>query len=83
MEFTIALPERLSFNRNWKVILKSLFILNKILHLNDCYVKYFYYNWQKHQTMKLKELIMSSKPHSSIKNFLKQFNYVVNTLYEI
>ena len=39
MEFTIELPERLSFNRNWQVTLKSLFIPNKNLHLNDCYVK--------------------------------------------
>ena len=43
MEFTIELPERLSFNRNWQVTLKSLFIPNMILHLNDCYVKYFHH----------------------------------------
>jgi len=69
MEFTIELPERLSFNRNWQVTLKSLFISNKILYLNDCYVRYFYYNWSKHEGFNLKELIMSSKPHSTIESF--------------
>ena len=82
MEFTIEIPERLSFNRNWQVTLKSLFIPNKILHLNDCYVKYFYYNWSKHQEFNLKDLIMRSKPHSTIDNFLKQFNIVLD-IYKI
>ena len=82
MEFTIELPERLSFNRNWQVTLKSLFISNKILYLNDCYVRYFYYNWSKHEGFNLKELIMSSKPHSTIESFLKQFNIVLD-IYKI
>ena len=37
-DFTIELPERLKFNRNWTVSAKSLFLSNKIHNIEDCYV---------------------------------------------
>ena len=36
-DFTIELPERLNFNRNWTVSAKSLFLSNKIHNIEDCY----------------------------------------------
>lgn len=77
MEFTIELPERLSFNRNWQVTLKSLFIPNKILHLDDCYVKYYYSKWSKFRTLRRNALKISSRSHSTIESFLKHFNMVL------
>ena len=77
MEFTIELPERLSFNRNWQVTMKSLFIPNKILHLDDCYVKYYYSKWSKFRSLRRNALKISSKSHSTIESFLKQFNTVL------
>ena len=47
MEFTIDLPERLEFRRNWNVVLKSLFIPNKFVNGDGIYIKYYYYNWKK------------------------------------
>ena len=38
MEFTIDLPERLEFRRNWNVVLKSLFIPNKFVNADGIYV---------------------------------------------
>ena len=77
MEFTIELPERLSFNRDWQVTLKSLFIPNKILHLDDCYIKYFYSNWKMQKSLNLKALKITSRPHSTIESFMQHFNRVL------
>ena len=38
--FTIELPERLSFSRDWQVTLKSLFLPNNIHNVPDCYLMY-------------------------------------------
>ena len=76
-EFTIELPERLSFNRDWQVTLKSLFIPNKIIHLDDCYVKYYYYKWSMHQDFNLHRFKIIPRSHSTIESFMKQFNIVL------
>ena len=81
-EFTIDLPERLSFNRHWQVTLKSLFIPNKILHLDGCYVKYYYYNWSMFDSLKRNNLSVETLHHSTIESFLGQFNRVLE-LYKI
>ena len=47
MDFTIKLPERLEFRRNWNVVLKSLFLSNKFVNGNDIYIKYYNPNWGK------------------------------------
>ena len=41
MDFTIKLPERLEFNRNWLVSLKALFIANKFynIYAESCWIK--------------------------------------------
>ena len=39
--FTIDLPERLSFRRNWHVTLKSLFIPDSIQNVPECFITYF------------------------------------------
>ena len=39
--FTIDLPERLSFRRNWHVTLKSLFIPDSIQNVPECFLIYF------------------------------------------
>ena len=82
MEFTIDLPERLSFNRHWQVTLKSLFIPNKILHLDDCYIKYYYYNWSMFGSLENRILSVGTNHHSTIDSFLHQFNRVLE-LYQI
>lgn len=45
MEFTIDLPERMSFNKRWNVTLKSLFIPNTLYNICDdlFYIKYIQY----------------------------------------
>ena len=45
MEFTIDLPERMSFNKKWNVTLKSLFIPNTLYNIYDdlFYIKYHKY----------------------------------------
>ena len=45
MEFTIGLPERVSFNKRWNVTLKSLFIPNTLYNICDdlFYIKYIQY----------------------------------------
>ena len=82
MEFTIDLPERLSFNRHWQVTLKSLFIPNKILHLDDCYIRYYYYNWTEYSDLGGYILKMTSLHHTTIETFVHQFNRVLK-LYKI
>ena len=47
MEFTIDLPQRMSFRTDWHVALKSLFIPNKFINITDVYFKYYHYNWKK------------------------------------
>ena len=47
MDFTIKLPERLEFRRNWNIVLKSLFLSNKFINGNDIYVRYYNRNWSK------------------------------------
>ena len=47
MDFTIKLPERLEFRRNWNVVLKSLFLSNKFINGNDIYIRYYNRNWGK------------------------------------
>ena len=69
MEFTIDLPERLSFNRHWQVTLKSLFIPNKILHLDDCYIRYYYYNWTGYSDLGGYILKITSLHHTTIETF--------------
>ena len=39
--FTIDLPERLSFRRNWHVTLKSLFIPDSIQNVPECFLIYY------------------------------------------
>ena len=39
--FTIDLPERLSFRRNWHVTLKSLFLPNNIQNVPECFMFYW------------------------------------------
>ena len=73
-EFTIELPERMSFRRNWSVTLKSLFIPNKINYVDGCYLKYFYYNWSLFDEKKNAVLKLVPKHCSSIEEFLDQFN---------
>ena len=41
MNFTIDLPERLSFRRDWHVTLKSLFIPDSIQNVPECFLIYF------------------------------------------
>ena len=82
MEFTIDLPERLSFNRHWQVTLKSLFIPNKILHLDGCLIRYNYYNWAKFEQLANWELKMRSLYHPTIESFVHLFNAVLQ-LYKI
>ena len=36
--FTIELPERLTFNRDWQVTLKSLFLPNNIQNVSNCWM---------------------------------------------
>ena len=47
MEFTIKLPERLEFRKNWNVVLKSLFLSNKFINGKDIYIRYYNRNWGK------------------------------------
>ena len=41
MDFTIKLPERLEFRRNWNVVLKSLFLPNNIQNVPECFMFYW------------------------------------------
>ena len=41
MDFTIKLPERLVFRRNWNVVLKSLFLPNNIQNVPECFMFYW------------------------------------------
>ena len=81
-EFTIELPERMDFRRNWQVALKSLFIPSKFINLDGCYIKYFYYNWTKFDLWANAELKLLPQHHSTIESFLEQFNRVLK-IYEI
>ena len=82
MEFTIDLPERMGFRRNWHVALKSLFIPNKFVTFDDCYVKYYYYNWSLFDAMKLSILTLHLRHHSTIESLLDHFNRVLE-IYKI
>ena len=64
-EFTIELPERLSFNRHWQVTLKSLFLPNKIHNVQKCW---FTYSVFKKDEGALKHV-------SNKKIYLKEGNY--------
>ena len=81
-EFTIELPERMDFRRNWHVALKSLFIPGKFINLDNCYVKYYYYNWSMFDSLKRNILSVAALHHSTIESFLSQFNRVLE-LYQI
>ena len=61
MGFTIDLPERMDFRRNWHVALKSLFIPNKFVTFDDCYVKYYYYNWSLFESNEAQHIDSPSK----------------------
>ena len=76
-EFTIELPERMDFRRNWQVALKSLFIPSKFINLDGCYVRYYYYNWTKFDYWANKILSLKSNHHSTIESFLHQFNLLL------
>ena len=41
MDFTIKLPERLEFRRDWNVVLKSLFLPNNIQNVPECFMFYW------------------------------------------
>ena len=64
-EFTIELPERLSFNRHWQVTLKSLFLPNKIYNIQKCW---FTFSIFKMVDGKMKNM-------SNQKVYLKEGNY--------
>ena len=64
MEITIDLPESMDFRRNWHVALKSLFIPNKFVTFDDCYVKYCYYNWPLFDAKKYSILTLHPRHHS-------------------
>ena len=81
-EFTIELPERMDFRRNWQVALKSLFIPSKFINLDGCYVRYYYYNWYNFDIWANAELKILPKHHSTIESFLEQFNIVLQ-IYKI
>ena len=82
MEFTIDLPERMDFRRNWHVALKSLFIPNKFVTFDDCYVKYYYYNWSLFDAKKHSRLTLHPRHHSTIESLLDHFNRVLE-IYKI
>ena len=72
MEFTIDLPERMDFRRNWHVALKSLFIPNKFVTFDDCYVKYYYYNWPLFDAIKLSILTRTKQNNTCESYFINQ-----------
>lgn len=76
-EFTIELPERMDFRRNWHVALKSLFIPSKFLNLEGCYVRYYYSNWKYFDTRANDKFILTPNHHSTIESFLNQFNLLL------
>ena len=82
MEFTFDLPERMDFKRNWHVALKSLLIPTKFINVDDCYVKYFYYNWALFDDFQRNIVTITSSHHSSIESVLQQFNRVLE-IFEI
>ena len=75
-EFTIELPERMDFRKNWHVALKSLFIPSKFINLDGCYIKYYYYKWSKFDSLVGYILKIKSLHHATIESFLQQFNTV-------
>ena len=73
MEFTIDLPQRMSFRTDWHVALKSLFIPNKFINGVGVYVKYYHYNWKKFY---LANVILKHIPFhmNTIEDCLEKFN---------
>ena len=75
-EFTIDLPQRMNFRKDWHVALKSLFIPNKFTNGVGVYVKYYHYNWKKFHLANgiLKHLPFHS---NTIEDCLKKFNMLL------
>jgi hypothetical protein len=76
-EFTVELPERMDFRRNWHVALKSLFIPNKFANVDDCYISYFYYNWSLFNDKQDTVLKLLPKHCSTIESVLHQLNFTL------
>ena len=74
MEFTIDLPERMNFRRNWHVSLKSLFLPNKLYNVHNCYFKFFYYNWKYFDEKKDSMFSIMPGHYSSLEDLIKTFN---------
>ena len=81
MEFTIDLPERLEFRRNWNVVLKSLFIPNKFVNGDGIYFEYYHYNWKKfHPTNGKRKLLPCHI--NTIDDCLEKFNLLLR-IYQV
>ena len=74
--FTIDLPQRMDFRKDWQVALKSLFIPNKFTNGIGVYVKYYHYNWGKFHLAN--EILKHLPFHSNtIEDCLKKFNMLL------
>ena len=62
--------------------LHPLFIPNKFVTFDDCYVKYYYYNWSLFDAKKHSRLTLHPRHHSTIESLLDHFNRVLE-IYKI
>ena len=76
--FTIELPERLSFSRDWQVTLKSLFLPNNIHNVPDCYLMYSQCREGKDgegvKVLHSKKLILKEGNYPTISSILNDLN---------
>ena len=74
-DFTIELPQRLKFNRNWTVTLKSLFLSNKIHNIEDCHALLLKYDYKK-RFVGSKAVTLQNGNYSTIESFLDEMQRV-------
>ena len=82
MDFTIDLPERMDFRRNWHVALKSLFIPNKLYNIYNCYFKFYYYNWKYQSQHSATSFNIMPGYYANLQDLIDTFNRALK-IYEI
>ena len=74
-DFTIELPQRLKFNQNWVVTLKSLFLANKIYNIEDCHAVLLRYDYKK-RFVDSRPVTLQNGNYPTIESFLDELQRV-------
>ena len=74
-DFTIELPERMTFRKNWTVALKSLSLANKIHNIEDCHALFRFHD-RNRRVSASKAATLQNGNYPTIESFLHNLHRV-------